>query len=79
MKTKSVDWAYPTSINAKRFKFPKLGCWVVNVCNGRTTETLAGFPGRTQALEYAEALPYKWDSAFLEALKRGAGSEEGRA
>lgn len=53
----SVDWSYPTSPNADRFRFPR-GCWTVSKKANRVTvpEAVKGFQFKTDALEFAESL-----------------------
>lgn len=67
--TKTVEWSYPTSENAKRFGF-KGGCWTVSL-NERSEEgttitvrALKGFLTRYNALDYARTLPEPWSIHF---------------
>lgn len=53
MKTKSVEWSYPTSPNAKGF--PR-GCWSVEVAG----EAVAHYAARREAVEHADRLPEPW-------------------
>lgn len=59
---KTVDWSYPTSENAKRFRTPQ-GCWTVGVSTEREpskwqTEAVAGgFATLDEAIAHAETLP----------------------
>lgn len=53
MKTKSVEWSYPTSPNAKGF--PN-GCWSVEVAG----EAVAHYAARREAVEHADRLPEPW-------------------
>lgn len=62
MKTTSltVDWSYPSSPNATRFKRPA-GCWSVSRCTvdgtRAKTETIAGpFDSQADGLAYAATL-----------------------
>lgn len=62
---KLVEWAYPTSDNAKRFGFPK-GCWVyeevVPSASGESLITLgiAGFATEEEAINAAEKSVLPW-------------------
>lgn len=63
--TKTVEWSYATSDNAKRFGFYKTGCYTVDLrlrSGGRIEgETpLAGFATKSEALQYANGLKYEW-------------------
>ena len=65
MKTvKCVDYSYPTSTNASRFKLPK-GCYTVNLTTigpKCTTHAMAAFPTKDEAIAYAESMPNEWAS-----------------
>lgn len=60
MKTKSIDWSYPSSPNAIRFGFPA-GCWTVSRMNGDNPgEAVAGFATEREAIALANTMdiPY---------------------
>lgn len=65
MKTKSVEFAYPSSPDAVRFGFAKLGCYVVELSNSVQTVALAGYYLRRDAMAHAEELPEDWSSNFV--------------
>lgn len=70
MITKSIDWSYPTSINAERFGFAGFGCFTVslNVPTARgsaTAEAVAGFDNRRQAVDHARGLSEPWAQYHL--------------
>lgn len=59
-RIKSVEWAYPTSINANRFHKPA-GCWCVET--GLASEPLkavAAFDLLSEAVQHAFTLPELW-------------------
>lgn len=65
MKTKSLDWSYPTSTNAVRFGF-KAGCWTI--CQqqfGHFPIALKGFATRQEALAFAGSLAIPWNGVTL--------------
>lgn len=65
MKTKSLDWSYPTSDNAVRFGF-KAGCWTINQYQqGRLPLALRGFATREEAITFAETLTLRWNITTL--------------
>lgn len=56
-KTKLITWSYPTSSNAKKFKFTATGCWSVETQEGiRPPVALRGFASRDEALSFARSL-----------------------
>jgi hypothetical protein len=65
MKTKRIEWSYPTSPNADKFKL-KDGGWTVEVVKHSAKgplpgEAVAGFAEYDRAKAYAELLPCQWD------------------
>ena len=72
--TKSLEYAYPTSDNAKKFGHHDKGCWFV-VIRGAESETIAGekaFNSKAEAVEAfnaIEAKVYKWSHAALPAYR----------
>lgn len=66
MKTKTVQWSYPTSDNAKQFGFFRTGCWTLETIEGNNPpEALQGFhpEARDSALSAArwlDHLPWNW-------------------
>jgi len=65
MKTKSLDWSYPTSSNATRFKF-KAGCWTVSENRyGHVPFALRGFATREEAIAFASTLVMPWHKTTL--------------
>ncbi len=65
MKTKTIEYAYPTSITAKKHGFYKSGCYVVELMEwGKYNETIKAFPTWRDALEFAKGLPNEWNALF---------------
>jgi len=57
MKTKQLDWSYPTSENANQLGFPN-GCYTVSVSkDGKPAEAVKGFPDQSGAITFARSLP----------------------
>ncbi len=63
----TVDWSYPTSINAKKFGHHE-GCWTVNVCEpGKDhlrrdcyeTNAVKAFTDKGAAIAFADTLPHR--------------------
>lgn len=76
LPVKSVDWSYPTSTNAARFKKPR-GCWTVSLTSWtneeRTalgTKAVAAFDTEAEAEAAAEAMPEKW-AGWATGYRRG--------
>ena len=65
MKTKHVDYAYPTSGNAKQFGCYNTGCWVVCIDN----EAIAPFPTERQAIDAAYEIDLPWSFSWLYVAK----------
>ncbi len=64
--TKQVEWSYPTSPNADRFKF-KTGCWTVETVEGHNPPVArAAFATREEAMQNADTMPYAWNPLFLQ-------------
>ena len=63
--TKSLEYAYPTSDNAKKFGYYEKGCWSV-VIRGEESETVVGeraYSTKAKAVEAfkaIEATTYTW-------------------
>jgi len=66
MKTKTIEYSYPTSPNAKSFGFNDTGCWTVeyNYFN-KIPEPVKAFEDIRDAVEFALNLPEKWNHCFL--------------
>lgn len=68
--TKSVDWSYPSSANAVRFRFPK-GCWTVSIQRSAgIPEAVKGFATREEAITEAAKMRMAgvivpWNKIFL--------------
>lgn len=63
-RVKSVQWAYPSSDNARRFGYAH-GCWCVEVGNqGEPLEAITAHSERASALLHARALGSEWDLPF---------------
>lgn len=63
---KLVEWAYPTSDNARKFGFAKTGCWTVETQIGiEPPKALAGYVDRQSALKHAVSLQAEWHPAWL--------------
>lgn len=66
-KTKRVEWAYPTSTNAVKFGFGKVGCWVVQTIERSGSwfvwppKALKGFASKDDARAHGETLSCEWD------------------
>lgn len=66
MSYKSVEWAYPTSDNARRFGFVKSGCWTVETsAAGKPPKALAGYAQKADALAHAKTIELNWHPAWL--------------
>jgi len=64
MKTKSVEWSYPTSPNAVRFGF-KNGCWTVQICTGTgEPRSIAAFITKAEAIAHAQQIKLDWNPAY---------------
>lgn len=63
--TKTISYAYPTSPNAVRFGFGKMGCFYVakieRTKNGFTEYAPKGFASYAEAFAFAETLPDEYD------------------
>lgn len=68
---KDVSWGYPTSTNAARFGFARVGCWTVGLThftkNHRgedcaVTVAHSAFATQGEAYDQAKALPHEWAS-----------------
>lgn len=58
MKTKQIDFSYPTSTNATNMGFGKTGCWTISVANGnQVAKAVAGFETQSEAIQAALAMP----------------------
>lgn len=65
MKTKSVEFAYPSSPQANRFGFAKLGCYVVELSEGTNPPiAIAGYFTKLEAWQHADTLPEPWSPSF---------------
>ncbi len=65
---KSVEWSYPTSPNAVRFGFAKVGCWTLELVDSAGNETpmpVSGHATKDQALEASRDWPQAWADFFL--------------
>lgn len=61
MKTKRIEYSYPTSPNAERFHFPR-GCWTVELVNGFSPGlAVAAFSTIEEAEKYAAHRPEEWN------------------
>lgn len=68
--SKMVDYAYPTSINAIRFGFGNVGCWVVAKHFRHETEffapiALSGHATREEAIDAARNVPLPWNPIYI--------------
>ena len=64
-KTKTVEFSYPTSDNAKRFGFYSTGCYTVETVTGiKPPKSLAGFKTRAEALAHAKTIDLPWSKCF---------------
>jgi hypothetical protein len=62
MGTKRIEWSYPTSPNAVKFKFSKVGCWTVELIEGTNPPwVMEGFDTYEKAKAYANTIPEPWD------------------
>lgn len=63
---KSVGFAYPTSIDAKRFNRYKTGCWVVELRKaGEGGESISAFDTKQEAIAFAEKMDQAWCPFYL--------------
>lgn len=63
---KTVEFSYPTSPNAVKFGFGKVGCWTVETAeDSNPPKAVKGFSLRDDALAYAESLEFSWSPIFL--------------
>lgn len=66
MKTKLVQFAYPSSDHAARFGFAKLGCYVVETQEAtEAPQAVAGYYNKAEAIKHAETLPEPWNEMYL--------------
>lgn len=71
MKTKLIEYAYPSSITATKNGYGKTGCWFVSLYDGQSqfkrVEVLKYFADKQAAINYAESLPnsYNYMHKFL--------------
>lgn len=66
MKTKSIEWSYPSSTNAVRFGHRKTGCWTVQTRSGDDAPvSLFGHPDPAVAFRNALPLPYPWWETWM--------------
>jgi len=66
MKTKLVQFSYPSSDNASRFGFAKLGCYTVETWElPDAPVAIAGYYNKADAMAHAETLPEPWNPMFL--------------
>ena len=66
MRTKTVEYSYPTSPNAERFGFGNEGCWTVEYNYvSKLPEPIKAFERIEDAVEYVLGLPEPWSLAFL--------------
>lgn len=69
MKTKTVNFSYPTSPNAQRFGFNKTGCFTVELTDPKGIvypEPLRAFATWDEAVNDAKTMPNAWDRCFLQ-------------
>lgn len=58
MKTKSVSYAYPSSVNAAILGFSRTGCYAVCRSFGDDVpEAIKGFATKAEAVAFAESMP----------------------
>jgi len=56
--TKLVDYSYPTSPNATKHGFGKVGCYTVSIAKGHAPgKDAKAFPTKEEAMTFAESLP----------------------
>ncbi len=84
MNCKAVEYAYPSSDVACRFKLGHVGCYYVSFGSGIATKPVAGFKTAREAHEYASAIPGPWsrytlnaDGAFVDLQSIGQFSKGG--
>jgi hypothetical protein len=69
-KTKSVEWSYPTSGNAVRFRFRDTGCWTVETMTkgAALPVAVAAFLDKGEAISFARrSLPdVPWSRYYLQ-------------
>lgn len=60
----TVEWAYPTSIDAERFDKSRSGCYIIQ--DSETAEPLAGpFDGRVDAERFADAQGWSFPLTYI--------------
>ena len=66
MKTKTVEYSYPTSPNAEKFGFGETGCWTVEILEpGKYPISCTAFEDIRDAINRALEMPEKWNPSFL--------------
>lgn len=67
MKTKTVDFAYPTSTVAGRFGYSDTGCYVVGVkaSDEAKQRYKAAFATKKKAIEYGNTLAIPWHPLWV--------------
>lgn len=68
--TKQVEWSYPTSTNAARFGFNRVGCWTLSLivyeaASGHTITAVLGTESKETAMSAASEMPFPWSAAML--------------
>lgn len=64
--TKSVEYAYPSSISATKFGYADKGCWCYETCSGvKPPKAIKGFANKSEAMKYAETQPEPWNETWL--------------
>ena len=73
MKTKQVDFAYPTSTIANTYKMPN-GCWIVEVGEGKymheSKAIVSAHSQERHAMDAAHNLNIPWSGIWIECAHR---------
>jgi len=64
---KSVEWSYPTSSNAQKFKMGKSGCWSLWMIEAKTLLpfSLYGYKTKADAMQAAKEINLPFTNAFF--------------
>jgi hypothetical protein len=58
---KIVDFAYPTSTTATRYKMPDTGCFILYLLDDQyKRKDIAAFKTKEEAIKHGETLPHEW-------------------
>ena len=73
-KFKAIEFAYPSSTNAKKYGFENVGCYIVDTIDGKTIpQVLGAFATVAEAEKFAEGI----DLPFHRFSLRAGGGRQG--